>query len=289
MRRAVRYNLSPGKSPAQSADVNADPALHADVRSVCKPTGEGPMKLAVMQPYFFPYIGYFQLIAAADTFVVYDNIKYTKKGWINRNRLLRNGEPVVFSLPLKSDSDSLDVRDRSLASDFDRKKLLNAIASAYQRAPYFCETFRLISDVVLFEEQNLFRYLHNCLKRTCEHLGLGTEIVISSDVDIDHTLRGQEKVIALCEALGATTYLNPIGGVDLYSTEAFAAKGVVLKFLRSTPFEYTQFGGPFVPWLSIIDVMMFNPPDAVETFIKSQSYSEFVMKNEIHAATQDFA
>jgi hypothetical protein len=247
------------------------------------------MKLAIMQPYFFPYIGYFQLIAAVETFVVYDNVKYTKKGWINRNRLLRNGEQTVFSLPLKRASDFLDVRDRSLAPDFDRRKLLNAIDGAYQRAPFFDETFRLISDVVLFEDQNLFRFLHNCLNRTCEHLSIGTKIVVSSDVAIDHTLRGQEKVIALCEALGATTYLNPMGGLDLYSTEAFASRGIVLKFLRSTPFEYSQFGRTFVPWLSIIDVMMFNQPDVVEKFVKSRNYSELVMRNEIDAATQDVA
>jgi hypothetical protein len=242
-----------------------------------------------MQPYFFPYVGYFQLIAAADTFIVYDNVKYTKKGWINRNRLLRNGEAIVFSIPLKRDSDFLDVRDRSLAPDFDRKKLLSAIGGAYRRAPYFDETFRLVSDVIGSGEQNLFRFLHNCLTRTCEHLRIGTKIVVSSDIDVDHALRGQERVLALSEALGATTYLNPIGGVELYSTEAFAARGIELRFLRSTPFEYAQFGGPFVPWLSIIDVMMFNPPDAVETFTKSRNYSQLVTRNNIDAAAQDFA
>jgi hypothetical protein len=247
------------------------------------------MKLAIMQPYFFPYIGYFQLIAAADTFIVYDNVKYTKKGWINRNRLLRNGESVVFSLPLKKDSDGLDVRERSLASDLDRDKLLNAISGAYKRAPFFDETFRLVSGVVRFEELNLFRFLHNCLKRTCEHLGICTRIVVSSDVGIDHTLRGQEKVIALCEALRATTYLNPIGGVELYSSETFAGKGIALRFLRSKPFEYPQFGSAFVPWLSIIDVMMFNPPDVVERWIKSRDYFDFVIGDQIDAASHGVA
>jgi hypothetical protein len=240
-----------------------------------------------MQPYFFPYIGYFQLIAAAETFVVYDNVKYTKKGWINRNRLLRNGEPVVFSLPLKRDSDFLDVRDRSLAPDFDREKLLNTIRGAYQRAPFFEETFRLVSDVVRFEEPNLFRFLHNCLRRTCEHLRIGTKIVVSSDIRMDHTLRGQEKVIALCEALGATTYLNPMGGVDLYSTEVFAGRGsssvCQIDTIRILVIRRT-----FVPSLSIIDVMMFNPRDAVETLIKSRDHYELATRDQ-RAAAQDVA
>ena len=95
------------------------------------------MRLAIMQPYFFPYIGYFQLIAAVDMFIVYDNIKYTKKGWINRNRMLQNGKDVMFSLPLKSDSDYLDVCERELAADFNRDKLLNQFKGAYRRRPVF--------------------------------------------------------------------------------------------------------------------------------------------------------
>jgi len=98
--------------------------------------------VAIMQPYFLPYIGYFQLMSAVDTFIVYDNIKYTKKGWFNRNRLLQNGADVMFSLPLKSDSDHLDVRDRNLAADFKREKLLNQFRGAYARAPFFGTTFR---------------------------------------------------------------------------------------------------------------------------------------------------
>src|ERR1700680_880113 len=99
------------------------------------------MRTAIMQPYFFPYIGYFQLIDSVDLFIVYDNIKYTKKGWINRNRILLNGKDVTLSLPLKSDSDFLDIRDRELAADFNREKLVNQLSGAYRRAPYFRQVF----------------------------------------------------------------------------------------------------------------------------------------------------
>lgn len=216
------------------------------------------MKLAIMQPYFMPYIGYFQLIAAVDTFIVYDNIKYTKKGWINRNRMLQNGKDEMFSLPLKSGSDSLDVCERELAADFNRDKLLNQFKGTYRRAPYFEQTFPLIEQIVRYEDANLFRFLHHSIVRTCEHLGIATEIRISSSIAIDHGLKGQDKVLALCEALGATTYINAIGGMALYSKEAFRGRGVELKFIKSRPFDYGQFGAEFVPWLSIIDVMMFN-------------------------------
>lgn len=222
-----------------------------------------------MQPYFFPYVGYFQLIAAVDLFIVYDNIKYTKKGWINRNRMLQSGKDAMFSLPLRSDSDSLDVRDRALAADFNRDKFLNQLRGAYSRAPNFAEVFQMVERAVRHENTNLFAYLHHALIRTCEHLGLTTPIRISSTVSIDHGLKNQDKVIALAKAVGATTYVNAIGGLDLYDRETFQGNGLELEFIRSRAFEYQQFGDPFVPWLSIIDVLMFNTLEAVRTITSS--------------------
>ncbi|MDX8411657.1 MAG: WbqC family protein [Mariprofundaceae bacterium] len=227
------------------------------------------MRVGIMQPYFFPYIGYFQLINAVDLFIVYDNIKYTKKGWINRNRFLQNGRDVLFSVPLKKDSDCLDVRERKLAGDFNRDKLLCQIKGAYQRAPFFAQTFPLIERIVRYEDTNLFHFLHHSIVKSCEHLGIMTEIRTSSGIAIDHELKGQDKVIALCESLGASIYVNAIGGRELYSKDAFQEKGIGLKFIQSKPFEYGQFGNVFVPWLSIIDVMMFNSIDSIQTCIST--------------------
>lgn len=221
------------------------------------------MKAAIMQPYLFPYIGYFQLIGAVDLFVVYDNIKYTKKGWINRNRFLQNGADALFSVPLRNDSDFLDVRERAVAPDFNRDKLLNQLREAYRRAPQFATAFPLVERVLRNEEENLFRFIHRSIVEVCGYLGIGTTVAISSEVAIDHTLRGKEKVIALCRGVGAETYINPIGGIGLYSKGEFAAEGVELRFLKSRPFEYPQLGVPFVPWLSIIDVMMFNSRERI--------------------------
>jgi hypothetical protein len=221
------------------------------------------MKVGIMQPYFFPYPGYFQLIAAVDVFVVYDNIKYVKGGWFNRNRILRNGEPVTFSLPLKRASDHLDVCGRELAADFGPDKLLNQIKGAYQRAPEFAAALPLIERILRYEDTNLFRFLHHEILALCAHLRIGTRIRVSSAIDIDHSLKKQDKVLALCRALGAHTYVNAIGGVELYSREEFGREGMKLEFIRSKPFEYAQLGAPFVPSLSIIDALMFNPLETV--------------------------
>lgn len=227
------------------------------------------LKVAIMQPYFFPYIGYFQLIAAVDVFVVYDNIKYTKKGWINRNRILQNGKDVMLSLPLKNDSDYLDICDRELSSSLNKSKLLGQIKEMYRRAPYFPQTFALIEGIINYEDVNLFGFLHNSLIKICEHLNISTEIRVSSTLEIEADLIGQDKVLALCKAVNTSMYVNAIGGLELYSKETFSENGIDLKFIRSMPFTYPQFDSAFVPWLSIIDVMMFNPLDVIKKCIET--------------------
>jgi hypothetical protein len=204
------------------------------------------MRLAIMQPYFLPYIGYFQLIAAADVFILYDNIKYTKKGWINRNRMLVNGGDTMFSLPLKKGSDSFDVIQREIAADFHPDKLLSQLKGAYARAPFFSEAFPLLEKIIRNDDRNLFSYIHNSIVEICRFLDINTEIRISSDLDI-----------------------NSLGGVELYSKEIFSAVGIELKFIKSKPFEYSQFDAPFVPWLSIVDVLMFNSLDSVRECIST--------------------
>jgi len=211
-----------------------------------------------MQPYFFPYVGYFQLISAVDVFIIYDNVQYTKKGWINRNRLLRSGEAAVFSLPLKSASDFLDIRDRELSEAFDPVRLSRQFDGAYRRAPHFAETMGLVDRVLFCPERNLFTFVEWSIRATCDYLGITTTIVRSSAVAADPNLRREQRVLALCRAVDAKTYINPPGGVDLYEPADFAARGVELRFLRPRPFTYRQFNDAFVPWLSIVDVLMFN-------------------------------
>lgn len=219
--------------------------------------------VGIMQPYFFPYIGYFQLINHCDAFVIYDNIKYTKKGWINRNRILSNGKATVFSLPLKKDSDRLDVRERFLSEDFDKSKLLNRVREAYRKAPFFREVFPLVEELVLHEDINLFGFVHNSVCGVCRYLGISTPIIRSSDVEIEHGLKGQDRVIAICRALNADIYVNPIGGVELYGRKDFQDSGLDLRFLKTENVLYRQFGNEFVDALSMIDVLMFNSRPAI--------------------------
>lgn len=229
------------------------------------------MKIGIMQPYFLPYIGYFQLISVTDIFVVYDNIKYTKKGWINRNRYLASGDDAIFSVPLKKDSDSLDVVEREISDTFDRQKLLNQISAAYAKAPYFRETFPAFERIVRHQESNLFDFILNSIRVVNEELGIKTKLVRSSSLKIDHSLKAQDKVLAICGSVGADHYINPIGGVELYDKGAFLGRNFKLSFLKTRPIEYPQFAGPFVPWLSILDVMMFNSRKQISDWL-SEAY-----------------
>lgn len=222
-----------------------------------------------MQPYFFPYIGYFQLIGAVDLFILYDNIKYTKKGWINRNRFLRNGTDHVFTVPLRKDSDALDVRERVLASSFDRGGLVNQLREAYRAAPHFHDGFPVIEQAIGTPHENLFEYISGAMADICRYLGIDTRVVPSSSLSVDPALKAQDKVLALCGAVGATTYINAIGGQELYSQARFRARSLELKFLKTHPMEYAQFGAPHVPWLSIVDVIMFNSATRVREFVET--------------------
>ena len=224
------------------------------------------MRVAIMQPYFLPYIGYWQLIAAADVFVIYDNIQYTKKGWINRNRMLVNGSPALFTLPLQ-DGHAEALVDQRLIAPFDHRKLLRRFEGAYRRAPHYEETLPLLTKIIYQDEDNLFQFLLRSVMRICIHLGISTWIRQSSGITIDHSLKAQDKVIAICKALKADEYLNASGGVELYDTKAFRRDALRLRFIRALPLEYPQLGHPFVPWLSIIDVLMFNPLEKVQHLV----------------------
>ena len=230
------------------------------------------MKVAIMQPYFFPYIGYFQLINAVEKFIVYDNIQYTKKGWINRNRILVNGKDEYISVPLKKDSDYLNIGQRVLASTWsqDKRKLINKISEVYRKAPFFDESRIVFERCINFENDNLFDFILNSIKIINEHLNIETQIIISSDLKIDHGLKAVDKVLAICETLNAKTYVNPIGGIDLYKKEVFLDRGIELNFLKANNILYKQFNSSFSPFLSIIDVIMFNGKEKTIEFINKE-------------------
>jgi len=223
------------------------------------------MKLAIMQPYFFPYIGYFQLINTVDKFVIYDNIKYTKKGWINRNRYLLNDKDYLFSLPLKKDSDFLQIKDRYLADSYNqvKTKILAKIKEAYLKSPFFKTVFPLIAKCFNFEDKNLFNFIYYSIQKICEYINITTPLIISSSIKANHQLKSQDRVISICKALNADHYINSPGGKHLYDQNTFLSEGIELSFLQPIITPYNQGIQEFIPNLSILDILMWNSPEDV--------------------------
>lgn len=222
--------------------------------------------LGIMQPYFLPYIGYFQLINAVDEYVLYDNIQFTKKGWIHRNRMLQNGQPAYFSLPIKKDSDYLDIVLRNLSDESakEKGKILRKIEANYRKAPFFEEFFPVVKQILDHDDKNLFNFIYHSIKVVNEYLEIDTPIVISSTLpDTIKELKSQDKVLAICKERNADVYINSSGGMELYDVNVFDQQNVALRFYRTKDIQYGQFKNDFVPYLSILDVCMFNPKGRV--------------------------
>ncbi len=212
-----------------------------------------------MQPYFFPYIGYFQLINSVDSFVIYDDVNFIKKGWINRNNILVNNSAYLFSIPLQNVSQNKLINEIFI-SDLDKWRIdfLKTISSSYKKAPFFLEVYSLIERIISFKELNLALYVKNCLQILCEFLDINTNLILSSEIEKNNELRGEDKIIDICLKMNSIQYINAIGGIELYSGEHFNEKNIDLKFIKTENIVYHQFKNEFIPWLSIIDVIMFN-------------------------------
>lgn len=229
-------------------------------------------KVALMQPYLFPYLGYFQLIQSVDLFIVYDDVQWIKGGWINRNRILSNGLPAYLTLPVKKGSVKDYINQREFVDDIETKKaeMLEWLTECYADAPYFSEVFDLVRKSLSFDESIVSLFVINSIRLICEYIGVETEIILSSSIaGKNENLRGQDRVIDIVKTMAATRYVNAIGGQELYDQEAFANHGIELAFIKSGEIKYKQRNKPFVPGLSIIDVMMFNSPDEIKGMLQN--------------------
>lgn len=219
------------------------------------------MKLGIMQPYFLPYIGYFQLINLVDKYVIYDDVNFIKGGWINRNKILLNGGAFMINVPMHGASSFKKINEIKVGNN--KAKMLLVIMQAYKKAPYYSKVFPLVRDIVQFNNDNLALFISNSIKKIAQYLKIETEISLSSEIKKNNNLKAQEKVISICQILGATEYYNAIGGQELYNREEFASHNLTLKFLQTEIVSYQQFDNEFMPYLSILDVLMFNSIDAV--------------------------
>lgn len=226
------------------------------------------MKLGIMQPYFMPYIGYFQLMKAVDKYVVYDDVNYIKGGWANRNHILINGEKEMFTVTLQKASPNKLFNEIVIGDDF--KKLMKTLQMNYSRAINFDQTMVLMERIISFPNKQLAVFIANSFREILSYLSVETEILMSSGIPKDNSLRGKDKIIQICEILGADTYYNAVGGKNLYDQEEFREHGITLNFVDSLPQVYSQLHTrEFVSGLSMIDVLMNNTKDKVNSLLES--------------------
>lgn len=224
--------------------------------------------IAIMQPYFLPYIGYFQLMASVDKFVVFDDVNFINRGWVNRNQLLLNGGAHTFTVPLRGASQNRLICEIELVNEQNwRDKLLRTIRQAYGHAPYYIKVSALLEGLINYPLIQLDEFLLNSLREVVRYLSLEVEIVNTSRIYKNAHLKGQERILDICRQEQADIYINPIGGIDLYDRASFSKQELSLYFLRSRPVSYSQGKGGHVAWLSIMDVLMFNEPNAVRRLL----------------------
>ena len=222
------------------------------------------MKLALMQPYFFPYPGYFSLLHSADRFVFYDDVQYIKNGWINRNRILIGGAPKYITVPLLDASASSRIDQVVIASGQGwQRKMLESLRHGYSKAPYFGAVESLVRGVVVAGESHISELAKASVCAVAGYLGLSAQIVRSSTGYGNSALRGVDRVLDICRRERASEYLNLPGGRELYDPQQFRAAGIALEFVEPAATPYPQFSAGFRPFMSIVDMLMHNPPAAV--------------------------
>jgi hypothetical protein len=250
------------------------PAARATTRTglmvSCRGCADTKMIVSIMQPYLFPYIGYFQLISASDVFVIYDDAQYMKGGWVNRNRILLNGAPHWLTIPVEHAPVRTSINGRTYRlAQAETTRLAGLLESAYRRAPGFARVSALFKEALAHDDANVARFNAHALKAVCGELGVTTQFVSSSALGRDVTLGGRQAVIDICRILGASGYLNPVGGAHLYQAEPFARHGLELAFVRPADAPYAQPTPRHVPRLSVLDVLMWSEPRELDGLMRA--------------------
>ncbi len=227
--------------------------------------------VAIMQPYIFPYIGYFHLIQASSVFIFYDDVNYITRGWINRNRIINYDRDLLFTVPVSKASRNKLIKEIVPAIDDKWKnKFYKQMVHSYKKAPFFNDIIETIMSIFTTSHENITELSIASISTTFSYLGINF-LHKKSSICSPET-RGMEKasrLIEITKQLGCRHYINASGGEKLYSKKYFLDKGVNLLFVKSKPIEYRQHTSTFIPWLSIIDVLMFNKKQHIIDFLSN--------------------
>jgi hypothetical protein len=223
-----------------------------------------------MQPYFFPYIGYYSLIKHTDKWVIFDVVQFIRHGWIERNRILKPGEGWQYvSVPLVKHSRDTLIKDIKIRTEEDWKDKLFRQLEHYKKAPFFKQAVELIREAINIETDSIVLLNANILKITCEFLSIPFEVNIFSkmEVNIEPVNHAGEWALQISKALQAKEYVNPPGGIEIFNNQQFEKENIKLSFINNTIRTYSQRRPSFEPGLSIIDILMYNDTPAISAML----------------------
>jgi hypothetical protein len=226
-----------------------------------------------MQPYAFPYLGYYQLINYADQWVVFDDVQYITRGWINRNRILHpesEKEWQYFTIPARKHNNKTLINAIEINHELQwKQELLGKLSFYRKKAPFYQEAVNLVEDCLDFDSDDLSPWLVSALEKTCEYLGIPFRYSIfsRSEIDVAKIEHAGHWALEIADSMGANEYVNPPGGVSIFKEREFLDRGIELQFLRPKLNAYAQKRHSFVPGLSILDVIMWNEPDSIRLML----------------------
>lgn len=230
------------------------------------------MKVAIMQPYFMPYIGYISLIKHSDVFILFDPVQFIRHGWIERNRILKQNEGWLYiQVPLlKSGRDTL-IQDCLIDNSKDWKnKILSQLQIYKKKTPYYYKTVQLVNEIFEGEYDTITSLNKTCLEKVCTYLGFPKELPIFSQMgmEIETPNDPDEWALNICKKLeGDIHYINPIGGLEFFDTGKYTNNNIEISFQKMIPVHYDQQRQSFEYGLSIIDVMMYNSPEEINNML----------------------
>lgn len=241
-------------------------------------------KVAIMQPYFFPYLGYYSLIENSDEFIIFDVVQYMRHGWIERNRVLKPevGWQYIAAPLVKVDFGTkiMDVKIKNV-EDW-RDKIVRQLAHYKKKSPHYQNAIEVVKEAMNIETDNIVEMNKNILEVTSKYIGLSPNMSVFSvmDVKIDDVNHPGEWALNISKAIGADEYINPVGGVEIFDPEQFESSKIKLTFLGNNLLPYSQRRDPFEPGLSIIDAMMFNSPERILEMVKDTFKLDVIERGE---------
>lgn len=230
------------------------------------------MKLGIMQPYFFPYIGYFSLICQSDKFIFFDTPQYISSGWVNRNRILKSdGTPGYITVPVVKAARETAIKDICISNPEWKQSFFGQLTAYKRKAPKYKDTLEFLHEILDCKEYVYLSELNiDTLIKTSEHIGIHTEFETYSkmNLDIEQVNAPDEWALNITKALGGDTYINPPGGMSFFDPDKYRNSNIRLQFLKSNLKPYIQRIGRFEPGLSIIDVLMFCDTDEIRNLLE---------------------